>query len=61
MEEAFTSVSHVGRELLGFSELVREVGFMVAEPMPMMMDKQAAMRQLKSEHHDKLKTSRHTD
>lgn len=49
MEAEFTSASHVGREILDLKKLVREVGFKVAEPMCMMMDNQAAIRQLKSE------------
>lgn len=49
MEAEFTSASHVVREILDLKKLVRGVGFKVAEPMCMMMDNQAAIRQLESE------------
>ena len=50
MEAEFTSASHVGRELLGLHELVREMGFLVSEPMTMMMDNQAAIKHLESDY-----------
>nr|CCA25252.1 AlNc14C284G10161 [Albugo laibachii Nc14] len=50
MEAEFTSASHVGRELLGLRELVREIGFLVSEPMTMMMDNQAAIKHLESDY-----------
>ncbi|KAG3151551.1 hypothetical protein PI124_g9112 [Phytophthora idaei] len=46
MEAEFTSASHVGRELPGMRQLVRELGFRVVEPLPMKMDNQAAIKQL---------------
>ena len=49
MEAEFASASHVGRELLGLKELVCELGFRVNSPMSMLMDNQAAIKQLQSE------------
>uniref|UniRef100_A0AAV1TAY0 Uncharacterized protein n=1 Tax=Peronospora matthiolae TaxID=2874970 RepID=A0AAV1TAY0_9STRA len=49
MEAEFASASHVGRELLGLRELMREIGFQVEAPMSMLMDNQAAIRQLETE------------
>ncbi|RAW21862.1 hypothetical protein PC110_g21693 [Phytophthora cactorum] len=46
MEAEFTSASHVGRELPGMRQLVRELGFRVVEPLPMKMDNQAVIKQL---------------
>ena len=59
MEAEFTSASHIGRKMLGLRELVNEVGFQVAEPMCMMMDNQAAFRQLKFE--DSMASAKHVD
>uniref|UniRef100_A0AAV1U218 Polyprotein n=1 Tax=Peronospora matthiolae TaxID=2874970 RepID=A0AAV1U218_9STRA len=49
MEAEFASASHVGRELLGLRELMREIGFQVEAPISMLMDNQAAIRQLETE------------
>jgi hypothetical protein len=59
MEAEFTSASHVGRELLGLRELVRELHFAVSQPMPMHMDNQAAIKQLESE--DSMASAKHVD
>lgn len=59
MEAEFTSASHVGRELLGLRELVRELHHVVSEPMHMHMDNQAAIKQLKSE--DSMASAKHVD
>ena len=59
MEAEFTSASHIGREMLGLRELVNEVGFLVAEPICMMMDNQAAIQQLKFE--DSMASAKHVD
>ena len=49
MEAEFALASHIGRELLGLRELVCEIGFRVKNPMSMLMDNQAAIKQLESE------------
>ena len=49
MESEFASASHIRRELLGLRELMRKIGFQVESPMPMLMDNQAAIRQLETE------------
>jgi len=59
MEAEFTSASHVGRELLGLRELVRELHVAVSQPMPMHMDNQAAIKQLESE--DSMASAKHVD
>ena len=59
IEPEFTSASHVSCELLGVRELVHGVGFQVAEPMCMMMNNQAAIRQLGSE--DSMASAKHVD
>ena len=59
MEAEFTSASHVGRELLGLRELVREIGFLISEPMTMMMDNQAAIKQL--EFKNSMANAKHVD
>ena len=46
IEAEFTSASHVGRELLGLRELLKEIGLPVPEPMSMLMDNQAAIKML---------------
>ncbi|KAG3017102.1 hypothetical protein PC121_g11432 [Phytophthora cactorum] len=46
MEVGFTSTSHVGRELLGLQELMRELGFRVVQPVSMKTDNQAAIKHL---------------
>ena len=59
MEAEVTSPSHVGRELLGLRELLREIEFMVSQPMTMKMDNQAYIKQLESE--DSMKSAKHVD
>jgi hypothetical protein len=59
MEAEFTSASHVGRELLGLRELVRELYFAVYQPMPMHMDNQAAIKQLEFEY--SMASAKHVD
>lgn len=49
METELTSASHVGRELLGIQELLQEIGQPVDEPIVMIMDNQAGIRQLEPE------------
>ena len=49
MEAEFIAASHAGRELLGLRRLFGEVEMNVVEPMPMLMDNQAAIKQLESE------------
>ena len=49
MEAEFTSAPHVGRELLGLRELVKEIGLHVTEAMSMQMDNQIAIKMLESE------------
>ena len=49
MEAEFASASHVGRELLGLRELMREIKYQVEAPMSMLMDNQAAIIQLEAE------------
>ena len=49
MEAEFASASHIGREILGLRELVCEIGFRVKNPMSMLMDNRAAIKQLESE------------
>ncbi|POM58937.1 Mitochondrial Carrier (MC) Family [Phytophthora palmivora] len=59
MEAEFISASHVGRELLGLRELVRELEYDVVQPMPMHMDNQAAIKQLESE--NSMVNAKHVD
>ena len=40
---------HVARELLGLRELLSEIEFIVVQPIKMLMDNWAAIKQLKSE------------
>uniref|UniRef100_A0AAV1T2U8 Reverse transcriptase Ty1/copia-type domain-containing protein n=1 Tax=Peronospora matthiolae TaxID=2874970 RepID=A0AAV1T2U8_9STRA len=49
MEAEFISASQAGRELLGMKELMSELKLRVRAPMPMWIDNQAAIKQLKSE------------
>lgn len=49
MEAEFTAESHVCRELLGFRQLLLEIRLPVLEPMPLMVDNRAAIKQLRSE------------
>ena len=49
MEAEFASSSHVGRGLLGLREIMRGIGIQVEAPMSMLMDNQAAIRQLATE------------
>lgn len=49
MEVDYMSASHVGRELLEFRELEREIGFKVIKTWCMMMDNQAANWELEFE------------
>ncbi|KAE8898050.1 hypothetical protein PF005_g9403 [Phytophthora fragariae] len=48
MEAEFTAASHICRELLGFRQLLLEIRLSV-EPMPLMVDNQAAIKQLRTE------------
>ncbi|KAG3137919.1 hypothetical protein PI124_g128 [Phytophthora idaei] len=59
MEATLTSASHVGRDLLGMRQLVRELGFRVVKPLPMKMDNQAAIKQLESE--ESMASAKHVD
>lgn len=59
MEAEFTSAAHVGLELLGLRDLVREVGFKVEEHMCMVMDNQATIRRLESE--ESMASANHVD
>uniref|UniRef100_A0AAV1T532 Integrase catalytic domain-containing protein n=1 Tax=Peronospora matthiolae TaxID=2874970 RepID=A0AAV1T532_9STRA len=59
MEAEFTSASHVGRELLGLRELLKEIGLPVTEPMSMLMDNQAAIKMLESE--GSMASAKHVD
>lgn len=59
MEADFTSASDVGRELLVLRRLVHELGFEVAQPMPMHMDNQVATKQRGSE--DSMASAKHVD
>ncbi|KAE8904952.1 hypothetical protein PF005_g3499 [Phytophthora fragariae] len=49
MEAEFTAASHICRELLGFRPLLLAIRLPVLEPMPLMVDNQAAIKQLRSE------------
>ena len=49
VEAAFASASHVGQELLGLRELMREIGIQVDAPVSMLMENQASIRQLVNE------------
>ncbi|GMF48730.1 unnamed protein product [Phytophthora fragariaefolia] len=59
MEAEFTSASHVGRELLGLRELVRELHHAVSQSMSMHMDNQAAIKQMESE--GSMSSAKHVD
>nr|CCA13861.1 PREDICTED: copia proteinlike putative [Albugo laibachii Nc14] len=59
MEAEFTSASHVAREILGLRELLSEIGFQVDEPMKMLMDNQASIKQLESE--GSMSSAKHVD
>ncbi|CAI5711694.1 unnamed protein product [Peronospora destructor] len=59
MEAEFTSASHVGRELLGLREMLKEIGLPVTEPMSMLMGNQAAIKQLECE--GSMSSTKHVD
>lgn len=47
MEAEFALASHVRRELLGLREMLKEIGLYMTEPMSMLCDNQAAIKQFK--------------
>ena len=49
MEAEFIAASQAGRELLGMKALFDELKLNVVKPIPMWMDNQAAIKQIKSE------------
>ena len=49
MEEEFVVASSAARELLGVHELLQELGLVIITPIPMMVDNQAAIKQLEGE------------
>eukprot|EP00644_Phytophthora_capsici_P019543 jgi/Phyca11/133582/e_gw1.570.8.1 len=49
MEAEFTAASVMATEVLGVRELFGELGVKLAEPIPLMVDNQAALKQLDGE------------
>ena len=51
MEAEFVAASDAARKLLGARELLQELGLVIVSPMPMMIDNQAAIKNLEASHH----------